>query len=102
MPSKLVTGEGKDFETLLSILLVQVCQLTVVVCSHASLGCDIYKDDDLFLCCNLADARQLAINIYNLYVLERCATHWQLLLSILEYNLRYDTSHNISKFNYNS
>jgi len=49
LPSKLIAGEGKDLETLLSILLVEICQLSVVVGRHASLRCHVHKHDNLFL-----------------------------------------------------
>ena len=39
--SELVAGEGKDFETLVSILRVQICQLTVVRLCESSLGGDV-------------------------------------------------------------
>ena len=49
LPSKLIAGEGKDLETLLSILLVEICQLSVVVGRHASLGRHVDEHDDFFI-----------------------------------------------------
>ena len=49
LPSKLVAGEGKDLETLLSILLVEIRQLSVVVRRQASLRRYVHEHDDLFL-----------------------------------------------------
>ena len=49
LSSKLIAGEGKDLETLLSILLVEVRQLSVVVGRQTSLRRHVHKHDDLFL-----------------------------------------------------
>ena len=49
LPSELIAGEGKDLETLLSILLVEVCQLSVIVGCQASFCRHIYEHDNLFI-----------------------------------------------------
>ena len=56
LPSELVAGEGKDLETLLSILLVEIRQLSVVVRRHASLRRHVHEHDDLFLGNKLANS----------------------------------------------
>ena len=49
LPSKLIAGEGKDLKTLLSILPVEVRQLSVVVSRQTSLCRHVHEHDDLFL-----------------------------------------------------
>jgi len=69
LPTKLVAREGKDLETLLSILLVQVCQLTVVVGGESSFRRHIDEHDDLFSGNHFANPRQLTIYINDFDVL---------------------------------
>ena len=68
LPSKLVAGEGKDFETLVPILLMQICQLLVVVFSHASLGRYVDEQNCFFVSKEVANAHILSINVLNLNV----------------------------------
>ena len=49
LTAELIAGEGKYFETLVPILLVQLCQQPVFLCSQSSLRRNVDEHDHLFL-----------------------------------------------------
>ena len=93
LPPELIAGEGKDLETLLSILRVEICQLSVVVRREASLRGHIDKHDHFFIRNQVTNFDQLTVYIDDFDVLERASTLSQLLLATLENYLRENTPH---------
>ena len=101
LPTELIAREGKDLETLLSILLVEICQLSVVVGGEASLGGHVDEHDRFFVGDKVTNLDQLAINVDYLDVLERAGALSQLLLATLENNFRENTPHQSINLNFN-
>ena len=66
LPSELVAWEGKDLETLVSILPVEICQLLVVFFRQASLRRHVDEHDGLFIREKASHLNHLPVDVLNL------------------------------------
>ena len=91
--SKLVAGESQYFETLVSILRVQISQHFVVGGGQASLSRNVDEENDLLRVEEIAEADQVSIDVLDLNVFELARPFREVLLSRLERYLFNHSAH---------
>ncbi len=96
---ELVAWESKDLESMLTILLVHLDELSIVLVGQASLGCDVDDQDALFALENISETRHvLPIDVPRGDVKERLVLALQLIFALFLDRFEGEVTHIVCNY----